>query len=514
MTRLFWIVLVMLSCAFLFAQIEYERVGIFPSENGLIQFCDLDNDGVEEMITQSETSIEIFDRNLQLIALFSKSNLITLNETDEELSSTRPFVLSMYHQNGVDYLIVAYSTSIPQPSYWEPETRIVQINIDIFTYPNMSLIEHYSESGGHSNDYDFHCNDSSSWFKNMTIFNDRCYLGVRWHHSESGICSGSSSSNTTKMHIYDLSNIGTLPLERQHRIQYAGLKTCFLDNLSQQVISLDYTEESSELDEYHSHSQTIKLNEVTFALQEEIYSYYGDYYGLSVPLSAGITPVRISPYNKFPILYNIIRFINLDREEFNMCRFSETGEGIEYQRTIIASEIVKAFAHYTELFGGELILASAVIDSQSILRIYSYSDGVVRLEMPLTIEINGYWEPGDGNLYLFENNTLYRIVNITVDNDDNAIPKPKYYLTNYPNPFNPVTTFSYNLAEPSKVSLKIYNVKGQLVKSLVNKSQKAGTFEVLWNGTDSNGKAVGSGVYLYKLVTNKQIQTGKAVLLK
>jgi hypothetical protein len=85
---------------------------------------------------------------------------------------------------------------------------------------------------------------------------------------------------------------------------------------------------------------------------------------------------------------------------------------------------------------------------------------------------------------------------------------------NYPNPFNPTTTISYNIAKEGKVDLAIYNLKGQLVKTLVSAEQTAGLHDVTWNGEDNTGRKVSSGLYLYKLSTSDFNSTKKMILLK
>jgi hypothetical protein len=87
---------------------------------------------------------------------------------------------------------------------------------------------------------------------------------------------------------------------------------------------------------------------------------------------------------------------------------------------------------------------------------------------------------------------------------------------NYPNPFNPSTTIKYSIKERAHVTLKIYNVAGQLVKTLVNEEQspRAEGFAVRWNSRSNSGNPVSSGVYFYKLVTKNFTQTKKMVLLK
>ncbi len=85
---------------------------------------------------------------------------------------------------------------------------------------------------------------------------------------------------------------------------------------------------------------------------------------------------------------------------------------------------------------------------------------------------------------------------------------------NYPNPFNPTTTINFSLKENSKVSLNIYNIKGQKVKTLVRDQLSAGQHSVVWDGRDENNKSVSSGIYFYKLKTDKFEKTKRMVLLK
>ena len=87
--------------------------------------------------------------------------------------------------------------------------------------------------------------------------------------------------------------------------------------------------------------------------------------------------------------------------------------------------------------------------------------------------------------------------------------EPRYKLDVYPNPFNPETTIYYELTDNSKVMVKIYNVKGQLIDTLVNHYQEAGQHSVSWNAVNQS-----SGIYFYKLHTGAQTATGKCLLLK
>ena len=85
---------------------------------------------------------------------------------------------------------------------------------------------------------------------------------------------------------------------------------------------------------------------------------------------------------------------------------------------------------------------------------------------------------------------------------------------NEPNPFNPSTTISFTLPADSDVGLRVYDVTGALVKTLVDGRRNRGTNRVIWNGTNSNGTPVGSGVYFYRLTTKDRRLTKKMLLLK
>lgn len=86
---------------------------------------------------------------------------------------------------------------------------------------------------------------------------------------------------------------------------------------------------------------------------------------------------------------------------------------------------------------------------------------------------------------------------------------------NYPNPFNPETTIQYALTQSGSVSLQVFNVLGQKVADLVNDVQTAGTYRASWNGQDLTGRAVASGIYLYRLTLNgQQSQLRTMTLLK
>ncbi|MFH0991112.1 MAG: T9SS type A sorting domain-containing protein [bacterium] len=89
-----------------------------------------------------------------------------------------------------------------------------------------------------------------------------------------------------------------------------------------------------------------------------------------------------------------------------------------------------------------------------------------------------------------------------------TLPEQFELFDNYPNPFNPSTTIRYQLPKESHVSLKVMNTLGQVVATLVNHKQNAGTYQVQWNSQFP------SGVYFYQLQTSEVVQTKKMLLLR
>ncbi len=93
--------------------------------------------------------------------------------------------------------------------------------------------------------------------------------------------------------------------------------------------------------------------------------------------------------------------------------------------------------------------------------------------------------------------------------------KPEFALSqNYPNPFNPETTINFSLPDSGKMTLNIYNIKGQLVRKLLTGDMPAGKHSIVWNGRDDFDKPVGSGVYFYRLKSNNKEQTRKMLIIK
>ncbi|MFQ5708977.1 MAG: malectin domain-containing carbohydrate-binding protein [bacterium] len=95
-----------------------------------------------------------------------------------------------------------------------------------------------------------------------------------------------------------------------------------------------------------------------------------------------------------------------------------------------------------------------------------------------------------------------------------AVPDKFELSQNYPNPFNPETTIRYSVHTGMHVTLQIYNLLGQVVRTLVDAQHEAGVFSVVWNGQDGAGNKVTSGVYIYQLKGEGFVETRKMILLQ
>ncbi|MCB5279544.1 MAG: carboxypeptidase regulatory-like domain-containing protein [Candidatus Cloacimonetes bacterium] len=112
-------------------------------------------------------------------------------------------------------------------------------------------------------------------------------------------------------------------------------------------------------------------------------------------------------------------------------------------------------------------------------------------------------------------NTTRNFQLVHTSNNDEMVPVTVTALNgNYPNPFNPETTISYDLKEAAPVQLDIFNLKGQLVRTLVNENQAAGRYRIVFDAKDFRGNRLSSGVYFYRMRTGSYINTRKMLLME
>ncbi len=187
----------------------------------------------------------------------------------------------------------------------------------------------------------------------------------------------------------------------------------------------------------------------------------------------------------------------------------------------------KMFVCWEDVYAGDSNIKGKAVDEQGIIFDNNEPTGLTisadlkKQEKPLISGIDNnrafiLWTDGRSSGKEEILGAYVQAIDVSLGNDDEIAQVNKNTLSafNYPNPFNPSTTIKFNVPETQKVTIDIYNIKGQKVTSLWNQVTEKGVHTVNWNGTDSKNKSVGSGMYLYKLSCGKGSITRKVILMK
>jgi hypothetical protein len=186
-----------------------------------------------------------------------------------------------------------------------------------------------------------------------------------------------------------------------------------------------------------------------------------------------------------------------------------------FEGTVIGAEIVRdglrqvflGASRATAPSGSSTVLGTAefVVDSAEPVQLSPEDFELVTGDLLSAAGWGGFSEAGGAQQVL---SLLRREVALTSPTYDNELAQ------NYPNPFNPQTALAFSLAKGADVDFRVYDVRGAVVKTLVNGHRNAGVHRVVWDGHNQQGNRVASGVYFYKLVAGSFVDTKKMVLLK
>jgi hypothetical protein len=142
-------------------------------------------------------------------------------------------------------------------------------------------------------------------------------------------------------------------------------------------------------------------------------------------------------------------------------------------------------------------------------KIFMISNDFTLMEFPLDWEEVVLDEINSTALFAFDGLTAIAESRLVMTPDNFSL------VQNYPNPFNASTSFRYQLSNPCKVVLKIYDIKGQEIKTLISKyHHSSGLYTIRWDGRNNAARVVSSGLYFYRITAGKFTQTGKMTVIK
>ncbi len=188
------------------------------------------------------------------------------------------------------------------------------------------------------------------------------------------------------------------------------------------------------------------------------------------------------------------------------------GEATFGSYSLTSNEYLDIFVAKMDVYGSWLWVTQAGGISDDVGKSITIDDAG-------NIYVTGYfWDTATFGSYILtssgDSDIFVAKLNSTLSVENEIIPT-EIRLSNYPNPFNPATKIHYAIKEKSNVRIDVCNIKGQMVKSIINGQQDAGDYSVIWNGKDDNGNKVSSGIYFYKLnVNGEEKAVSKCVLLK
>lgn len=205
-------------------------------------------------------------------------------------------------------------------------------------------------------------------------------------------------------------------------------------------------------------------------------------------------------------------------DPFSGFDFNSDKDGVWFEGT---AQMALAFWKNNEISNAQMYLEE-IEDAQLISR---NADGRGIVEACHDSVTTGFFGPGGNELFktnrLHTGSTSWYLLASSGDFPDALEPDERSRLpnsyrleSNYPNPFNPITTIEYSLPKMSKVKLVIYNLLGQKIRTLVDERQSAGFYKTTWDGKDELQRSVSSGMYFYRLTAKNYIETRKMLLVR
>ena len=193
------------------------------------------------------------------------------------------------------------------------------------------------------------------------------------------------------------------------------------------------------------------------------------------------------------------------------------GYGLQVQYDASQLEFVRALTDQP-LGGSELAAPQVLSDEAGVLALVAHGDVVSDGEVGLSLVFRATTEIEDTVIEITDSQTYdseFGFNRLTLPAPVQLQTRPEAFAlaNNYPNPFNPATTIKYALPQAADVELTVYNVVGQVVRTLVAEHQSAGRYVVEWDATNGSGHSLSSGMYFYRLEAGGEFREVKKMLL-
>jgi hypothetical protein len=189
-----------------------------------------------------------------------------------------------------------------------------------------------------------------------------------------------------------------------------------------------------------------------------------------------------------------------------MFRLAEGGEEI---RSVYFEGVITASEDEEELPGD--FNADGIVDFRDFFRFadaFGGNDPVYDLNGSGTVDFSDFFLFAD----FFGQEERAKLIALAIELI--GLPQAASLGTNYPNPFNSKTTIPYAVGTRGPVTIRLYDISGQLIRGLVNQYHEVGQYKAFWDGRDSGGSAASSGVYLVRLASGSYNETKKITLMK
>ncbi|GAB4180688.1 MAG: hypothetical protein Kow00108_17250 [Calditrichia bacterium] len=231
------------------------------------------------------------------------------------------------------------------------------------------------------------------------------------------------------------------------------------------------------------------------------YSFFRDYLKVDY-VAAGPDNITLyaDPGHSITAGFNYVNLNNPDYSANNQAQYEEIS---------LESELCQPLFYYYPWFNKQIKAAMAYEDTVKHYKVVYFGFGWEALS-----KLSPASESHQLRKAILENILIYFETPLEISDESAPVLSEFKLLKNYPNPFNSTNTIEFYVHEPAKVEVNIYNIMGQLVKTLHKGSLKPGWYKFRWDGSSESSYAVPSGLYVYKISVNNKSYFQKALLMK